>query len=119
MNPLNHIQVEGNLTKDPAMNQTRKGRAVCKFSIATDHFFRMGDQTEKDTSFFDIEAWDNLAEICGRIGRKGRGCRVTGRLKQEKWNAPDGSLRSRVVIVAENIEYKSDRKESDERGGKA
>jgi single-strand DNA-binding protein len=115
MNPQNHLQVEGNFTKDPEMNQTRKGRLVCKFSIATDRFYRIGGETQKDTSFFDIEAWDDLAELCGRIGKKGRGCRVTGHLKQEKWNAPDGALRSRILIVAENIEYKSERKETNEK----
>lgn len=115
MNPLNHVQLEGNFAKDPIINQTPHGRTVCKFSIATDRFFRSGEEKSKETSFFDVEAWEAVAEACGRMGKKGRGCRVTGRLAQQKWNAPDGSLRSKVVIVAENIEYQSEKKEGNEK----
>jgi single-strand DNA-binding protein len=111
MNPLNHNQIEGNFTKDPEISHTKRGRTVCKFTVAVDRFYRAGMETEKETSFFDVEAWDELAEKCGQIGKKGRGCRVTGRLNQQKWNAPDGSLRSKVVIIAENIEYASERKD--------
>ena len=51
MNPLNHNQIEGNFTKDPEITHTRKGRSVCNFTIATDRFFRAGQETEKETSF--------------------------------------------------------------------
>jgi len=115
MNLLNHTQIEGNFIKDPELSHTRKERTVCNFTIATDRFYRAGMETGKETSFFEIEAWDDIAEICGRIGKKGRGCRVTGRLKQSKWNAPDGSLRSKIVIVAENIEYQSEKKEGEKK----
>ena len=113
MNPLNHYQVEGNITKDPELKQTRGGRTVCNFTVATDRVFGSGVEKKKETSFLEVEAWDELAEKYGRMGKKGRGCRVTGRLKQEKWNAPDGALRSKIVIVAENIEYQSERKEGE------
>ena len=116
MNSLNHIQIEGNLTQDPELKQTNGGRTVCNFTIATDRFYRSGDEKKKETSFFEVEAWDELAEKHGRIGNKGRGCRITGRLRQEKWNSLDGSLRSKVVIVAENIEYKSERKDGESHG---
>jgi len=115
MNPLNHSQVEGNFVDDPKLSQTKKERTVCNFTIATDRYMRIGGETEKETSFLDVEAWDELAEKCGQLGKKGRGCRITGRLKQSKWNAPDGSLRSKIVIVAENIEYQSERKEGVEK----
>ena len=111
MNPLNHSQVEGNFVNDPNITETKKGEMVCKFTVATDRFFGVAGQgTEKETSFIDVVAFGELAKICGQIGKKGRGCRVTGRLKQEKWIAEDKSKRSRLVIVAENIEYQSERR---------
>ena len=113
MNPLNHCQAEGNFTKDPELKQTHGGRTVCNFSVAVDRFFRAGVEKIKETSFLEVEVWDELAEKCGRLGKKGRGCRITGRLQQQKWNALDGALRSKVVIVAENIEYQSERKDGE------
>jgi len=109
------VLIDGNITKDPEISQTRNGGTVCKFTVAANRFYRAGPETKKETSFFDVEAWNELAETCGRIGRKGRGCRVTGRLRQEKWNTPDGSLRSKVVIVAEHIEYQSEKKEGEKK----
>jgi single-strand DNA-binding protein len=57
-------------------------------------------------SFFDVETWAKLAENCYNHGRKGRGVRVVGRLKQERWNGPDGKPRSKVAIVAEHVEFR-------------
>ena len=37
---------------------------------------------------------------------KGRGVRVVGRLKQDRWQQ-NGQSRSRIVIVAEHVEFKS------------
>ena len=61
---------------------------------------------EKEVSFFDVESWSKLAEICREKAQKGRGVRVVGRLKQERWNGNDGKTRSKVVIVAEHVEFR-------------
>jgi len=37
---------------------------------------------------------------------KGRGVRVVGRLKQDRWIGPDGQGRSKVLIVSEHVEFK-------------
>jgi single-strand DNA-binding protein len=110
MNHLNLVVEEGNLTRDPELNWTKRDRPICSFSIAVDKFFRMGEETKKETYFFDVETWDDLAEICKRIGHKGRGCRVTGELKQERWNAPDGALRSKIIIVANKVEFRPEKR---------
>ena len=59
-----------------------------------------------EASFFDVEAYGNMAEYCGEKAKKGRGVRVVGRLKQDTWKDPDGKFASRVYVVAEHIEYK-------------
>ena len=61
---------------------------------------------EKEVSYFDIEAWGKLAESVYAQGRKGRGCRVVGRLRQDRWDGDDGKKHSRVKIVADHIEYR-------------
>ena len=32
--------------------------------------------------------------------------RVVGRLKQDRWTSPEGQTRSKVLIVAEHVEFK-------------
>jgi single-strand DNA-binding protein len=61
---------------------------------------------EKEVSYLNVEAWAKLAENVKNLGRKGRGVRVVGRIKQERWNGADGKTQSRVVIVAEHVEFR-------------
>jgi len=61
---------------------------------------------EKEVSFFDVETWAKLAEACNEKGKKGRGVRVVGRLKQDRWNDNEGKQRAKVVIVAEHVEFR-------------
>lgn len=49
-------------------------------------------------------------------GNLGGGVRVVGRLKQDRWTDPDGKPHSRVLIVAEHVEFKSSLKQSKEKG---
>jgi single-strand DNA-binding protein len=113
MNNLNLMVIEGNLVKDPLTRTTKSGDKVCAFSIATNRYYKTNLGTEKDTSFFDIEAWGKQAEVCQRLGHKGRFCRATGRLRQDKWNTSSGESRSKVVIVAELIEFRPEHKKEE------
>jgi len=106
MNNLNSILVEGNLVRDPELSYTSKGTAVCKFVVACNRFWKQESELQKEVSFFDVSAWTRLAEVCGEYLKKGRGVRVVGRLKQDRWTDADGKPRSRIEIVAEHVEFK-------------
>jgi single-strand DNA-binding protein len=113
MNNLNSILIEGNLTRDPLLRSTPKGTPVCTFTIASNRYYKQDSVYEKEVGFFDIETWTKLAENCYNLGRKGRGVRVVGRLKQDRWNDTEGKLHSRVTIVAEHVEFRPDFKKED------
>ena len=115
MNNLNSILIEGNLVRDPLFRSTPKGTPVCTFSVASNRFYKQDSGFEKEVSFFDVETWARLAENCDTLGRKGRGVRVVGRLKQERWNGADGKPHSKVKIVAEHVEFRPDFKKNDEK----
>lgn len=106
MNSLNSILLEGNLTRNPVLKETPKGTPVCEFAVASNRFYKQDDELQKEVSFFDIETWSKVAERCGDELVKGRGVRVVGRLKQNRWVATDGSNRSRIIVVAEHVEFK-------------
>ena len=114
MNNLNSVLIEGNMVRDPLVRSTPKGTPVCNFSIASNRYFHQDSTLEKEVGFFDIEAWGKLADSCGNQGRKGRGVRVVGRLKQDRWTGNDGRNHAKVSIVAEHVEYRADFKKTDE-----
>jgi single-strand DNA-binding protein len=106
MNNLNSILIEGNLVRDPLLRSTSKGTQVCTLSLASNRFYKVESGYEKEVSFFNVDTWARLAEACYEKGRKGRGVRVVGRLKQNRWNSPDGKPQSRITIVAEHVEFR-------------
>ena len=114
MNNLNSVLIEGNMVRDPLIRSTPKGTQVCNFSIASNRYYRQDSNLEKETGFFEVEAWGKLAEACCSQGRKGRGVRVVGRLKQDRWVGNDGKNHNKVSIVAEHVEYRADFKKAEE-----
>jgi len=110
MNNLNSILVEGNLVRDPTISTTPKGTPVAKLVLASNRYYKLPDsaQFEKEVSFFEVSAWGTLAEAAVKRGKKGRGVRVVGRLKQDRWTGADGKTCSKVYIVAEHVEFRPD-----------
>jgi len=108
MNNLNSILIEGNLVRDPLLRSTQKGTQVCNMTLASNRYFKQDSSSgyEKEVSFFDVETWSKLAQACYERGKKGRGVRVVGRLKQSRWNDLEGKSRSKISIVAEHVEFR-------------
>jgi len=116
MNNLNSILIEGNLVKDPILRSTTKGTQICTMRLASNRFYKQDSKSpgyENEVSFFEIETWAKLAENCYTKGKKGRGVRVVGRLKENRWNGIDGKPHSRVSIVAEHVEFRPEFKKDE------
>jgi single-strand DNA-binding protein len=106
MDNLNSILIEGNLVRDPEVKIISTKTALCQFSIAVNKSFKKNDEWQKEVSYFDITTWAKLAERCGEQLKKGRGVRVCGRLKQDRWMDQEGKQHSKVCIIAEHVEFK-------------
>lgn len=104
MNNLNVVLVEGNLTRDPELKYLTSGTAVANFSIAVNRSWKKDGEWVNEASFFDVVAWGKLGEVVAEYLKKGRGVRVVGSLKQDRWEQ-DGAKRSRVKIQAERVEF--------------
>lgn len=107
MNQLNQIILEGNLTKPAELVEPAEGFKKAYFTLAVNRWYKdkNGNGVE-EVSFFDVDSFGRMAEFCEKNGSKGRGVRVIGRLKQDRWTDGDGKNRSRIYVVAEQIEYK-------------
>jgi single-strand DNA-binding protein len=106
MQNLNNLLLEGNLVKDPETKLTPKGTQLCTFSVASNKWFKQGDEFVQEVSFFDVETWARMAELCAKELKKGRGVRIRGRIKQDRWEGKDGKVKSRVKIIADHVEFK-------------
>jgi single-strand DNA-binding protein len=110
MNNLNSIILEGNLVRDPDLRLMPNGKQVCNFKLASNRFHKNEEGFVKEVGFFDVETWGKAAEICKGQGRKGMALRVVGRLKQEQWKDGEGQPHSKIIIVADNVEFKQEQK---------
>jgi len=106
MNNLNSILLEGNLTRDPELSYIKNGAAVCKFTVATNRYYKDDDKYEQEVSYFDVKAIGKLAEVSGEYLKKGRGIRIIGRIKQDRWKDKEGKTNSTVFVMADHIEFK-------------
>ncbi len=96
---MNTVVVMGRLTRAPEMAFTTGGKPVARMRLAIP---RPGDD---GAEFVDTVAYDGLADACGLYLARGRRVGVVGRLVHEEWDAPDGSRRERLVIVARDVEF--------------
>ncbi len=100
---VNRVVLVGRLTRDPEMKYTPAGVAVAQMGIAVDRFSK-NEQGEYETDFFNVVAWRRTAEFAANYLTKGRLISVDGRLQMRSWIAQDGTKRSTVEIVADNIQ---------------
>ena len=115
MNQLNSLIIEGNIVRTPEIKDTVNKSKLATFSIAVNRYYKKSDGTfEQEVSYFDVEAWGNLVESVGKNASKGFGCRVVGRLKQDRWKDGNGKSFSKVSIVAEHIDFMKNSTTSEE-----
>jgi single-strand DNA-binding protein len=110
---LNHIVVQGRLTRDPEMRTTPAGVAVANFGIACDHDWTGKDSNERGVDFVNCVAWRGSAEFICRNFRKGQMCVVSGRLQIRDWKDKDGNNRHSAEVVADNIYFGDSKRDSD------
>ena len=106
MNSLNQIIIEGNVVRQP---EQRNGGSlsICTFPIAVNRITKSQDgKLNEEVSFFDVDTFGNIADFSSKYATKGRGVRIVGRLKQNRWKDDEGKSHSKVKIIAEHIDYK-------------
>jgi single-strand DNA-binding protein len=103
MADINHVVLVGRLTRDAELKYTAGGQAVCKFSVAINRRKKNGDQWEDEPNYFDVVLWGRQGESLNQYLAKGKSVGVEGELRQDRWQQ-DGQNRSKVEIVANNIQ---------------
>ena len=91
------VSFAGNLTDDPELRRTEAGITRAMFRVA------VSGRRDQEPSFFTVAVWRDQAEHTAQSLTKGSRVVVLGRLQQRSWTAEDGSARSVVEVVAEEL----------------
>ena len=117
-NNVNHVILIGNLTKDPELKTTKSGKSVAELRLAVNSSYKKGDDWESRANYFQVSVWGKQGENADKYLGKGSKVAIDGRLEWQSWESPDGKgMNSRVVIIANNVEYLSSPKDSDSDSG--
>ena len=111
---INRVTLVGRLTRDPELRHLPSGQPVLQLGIAVNGRQKDegGNWTDKP-NFFDVKVFGNQAESLAMHLAKGRRIGVDGRLDWSSWEAQDGSKRSKVEVVAFQVQFLDSRAEGE------
>jgi single-strand DNA-binding protein len=114
---LNKTLLIGNLTRDVDLRYTPSGTAVANFGLAINRTYTNSDgEKVEDPCFVEVVAWNRLAEVSGEYLAKGRPVFIEGRLQMDSWEQEDGQKRSKLKVIAQNIQFLGDGPKADSEG---
>ena len=97
---MNVVTLIGNLATDVELKELGDGKRVASFVLAVDRASKDGG-----ADFVRISVWDRQADSCQQFLHKGDRAALDGRLRSRSWQAPDGTRRSAVEVVANRVQF--------------
>lgn len=110
MGNINIVNISGNLTRDCTKKKAGETPLV-EFSVAVNEF-----RKDKDpyTSFFDCVLFGKRAQGLADYLLKGQKVAISGRMRQDRWQTQEGENRSKVVVIVQEIEIITPKKQDNE-----
>jgi single-strand DNA-binding protein len=106
---LNKVMLMGNLGKDAEVRITQNNKKKVSFTFATTRRFRNPNtgETQDDTAWHNIVAWDKLAERLEKLGiKKGTSLYIEGRVSYRQWqDTQTGQKHYLTEILMDNFEF--------------
>lgn len=106
---INKATITGNITRDPELRQTQGGTSVLTIGVAVNDR-RKNQQTgewEDYPNFIDCTIFGKRATGVAPHLEKGMKVAIEGKLNQSRWQAEDGTNRSKIEIIVDEIEFMS------------
>lgn len=101
---LNICALQGRLARDPELRQTNTGKQVATFTLAVDRG-RKDANGKSVADWIPVIAWERAAEFAYKWLTKGQMVAVDGRLQSRTYTAKDGTNRTVLEVVANNINF--------------
>ena len=117
---LNKVMIIGNLTADPEVRTTPRGNSLTELRLAVNRVSSGQNEGERreETTFLDVTCWGRTGEVAAQYLSKGRPVFIEGRLQMDTWeDKQTGQRRSRIRIIAENLQLLGGRDGAPQGGG--
>ena len=117
---LNKVMLIGNLTADPEVRTTPRGNSLTELRLAVNRVSSGPNEGERreETTFLDVTCWGRTGEVAAQYLSKGRPVFIEGRLQMDTWeDKQTGQRRSRIRIIAENLQMLGGRDGAQQGGG--
>lgn len=102
---INTVVIAGYTAKDPELKVTPSGTTVLSLLLAVNDTKKNAQgEWEETANFFDCVLFGKRAESLAQYIPKGSKLTINGRLHQDRWQGQDGTNRSRVSIIVQDIE---------------
>lgn len=113
---LNKAILMGRLTRDPELRYTQNNTPVCSFTLAIDRTYS-GKNQNQQADFIDVVAWRQGAEFVSQWFTKGMLMVVVGRIQSRGYTDRDGNKRTKVEVVADEIQFGETKKSREMNAG--
>lgn len=100
---LNKVILMGRLVRDPELNQTTNGIAVCRFTVAVNRPYQKDKEQQAD--FINVTAWRGTAEFVSKYFNKGSMIIVEGKLQNNDYTDKEGVKHYSMQVVADNVNF--------------
>lgn len=117
---INRVCISGNLTRDPELRSTGSGMAILQLRMAVNDRRKnsQSGEWEDAPNYVDVVVFGQRAESLSRFLSKGSKIIVDGKLRWSEWDDKDsGKKRSKIEVVADDIDFASSRGEGGGGGG--
>ena len=101
---MNKVILSGRFTRDPEQRMMSNQTEFSRFSLACQSSY-VNKDGERDTEFINCVAFGRTAETINRYCKKGAMIVAQGRIKNNSYDAQDGTKRYTTDVVIENFEF--------------
>src|SRR5574340_503976 len=108
---INRVVISGNLTRDSELRATSSGMNVLKMGVAVNDRRKnpQSGEWEDFPNFVDVTLFGARAEALSRFLSKGAKVAIEGKLRWSQWESQQGEKRSKLEVVADEVEFLSSR----------
>lgn len=98
---INHMTLQGRLTRDPELRHTNAGVPVCSFTVAWSEKYK-----EQETKLFmPCTAWRATGEMVSKNFFKGKEIVVEGQLSTRDWMDNEGNKRQAIELTVGRVHF--------------
>tara|TARA_Y100000361_G_C11162000_1_gene348068 strand:+ start:1757 stop:2164 length:408 start_codon:yes stop_codon:yes gene_type:complete len=111
---MNKHFIAGNVGKEPEIKRLDSGMTIANFTIAVNEYKKNKEtgQTEQSTTWFNIVAFNQKAELVDKFVEKGKKLLIVGRVSIREYFNDAGEKRYFFETIADEIEFLSSKNDN-------